>query len=216
MKKVANQKLLARVVKKDSDWHFRLIAISNLTDQKVLAEVAKFDSELKVRREAIKKITDKIALNEVAKNAKYSGDRLTAIEHVSNQKVLSEIATNDAKKEVREYAIFTLGNLKNPTKNSVAVLVKSLDSPESPIQKAAATGLSNYASHSPENLLDNWSKILNKVTQHKDIPGKEIHHHNDYTPTRPNDCTHQDNSWIEKNHTDIGIGMEFPEKPPKL
>ena len=214
--KLTNQNILMEVALRDKEGMVRHAAVARISDQKFLADVAINDTGSSVRLAAIYGITNQSLIADVTKNAKYTDARIYAIEKVRNQKFLAEMVMEEKETEVLLTLIDALGKRRKPSKNSADVLIKQLDSPVKNIQKAAATVLSNFAKKSPELLLDNWKIIFNKVKPHKDIP-KEFNLKNHTDLAGSSDCRHDDfGAKLEKEHIDIGIGIDFPEKPPKL
>ena len=105
VKRISDQKTIARVAQEDSSLKVREAAIVVLTDREILTRLALFDADPLIRICAITRIDDQTVTEKIAREDASSIVRATAVGKLVNSDVLSFVAENDSDSLVRQGAL---------------------------------------------------------------------------------------------------------------
>ncbi len=95
VKEVTDQKVLAKVARKDKDWQVRKYAVERLTDQKELKGIARKDEDSRVRLAAVARLSDQKELARIAQKDKDTTVKSVATMRLTDQQLLTKLATGD-------------------------------------------------------------------------------------------------------------------------
>jgi hypothetical protein len=208
VKKLTDQTVLAEVAIIDSDSGVRRAAVENLTDQTLLAEIAIKDSNDYVRRAAVWNLTDQTVLAKVARLDRNSTVRLAAVEKLTDQKLLVKIAIEDKDDYVSKAAVEKLPDQK-VLKDIAEILFTEImktdnDKLDYNVQNKISA-LISIAKRYPQLIRENWGQASNKISRlHAD---RQILHRD----VRGGNC-HEDRSHDDFNAASR-YGLVFPRYP---